>query len=83
MPTVVRDGEFEFAIHTRELPFEPPHVHVWFEGKDVRIELGKGTFMEEPPAGKRRAIREAFARHAHVIRRSWEEIHGPLMEGAE
>lgn len=83
MPTVARDGGFQFVIHTREFSFEPPHVHVWFEGRDVRIELGKGTFLEEPPLDRRRAILEAFARHADEIRSSWERIHGRMMEGAE
>lgn len=83
MPTVVQDGEFAFIIHTRELPFEPPHVHVRFGGEEVRIELGAGTFMEEPPWGRRRAILEAFARHAGEIRRSWEEIHGSLEEESD
>ena len=36
MPKVTQDGEFTFIIHTRELPFEPPHVHVWFGGDEVR-----------------------------------------------
>lgn len=78
MPTAVRDGEFAFVIHTRELSFEPPHVHVRFGGNHVRIELAGVTFMDQPPPGKRRAILEAFARHAARIRRSWEQIHGPL-----
>ena len=77
MPTIVRDGEFAFVIHTRELPFEPPHVHVRFGGDQVRIALGAGTFMDDPPPGKRRAMLEAFARHAGKIGRTWEEIHGP------
>lgn len=51
MPTVVQDGEFTFAVHTRERPFEPPHVHVRFGGEEVRIELGAGTFMDLPPSG--------------------------------
>lgn len=80
MPTVVRDGEFAFIIHTRELPYEPPHVHVRFGGNELRIELGGGIFMDQPPLGKRRAILEAFECHAVTIRRSWEEIHGPLEE---
>lgn len=76
MPTVVRDGEFAFIIHTRELPFEPPHVHVRFGADELRIELGGGIFMDQPPLGKGRAILRAFERHAATIRRSWEEIHG-------
>lgn len=75
MPVVVRDGEFTFIVHTHELPFEPPHVHVRFAGEEVRIELVGGTFMEHPPPGKRRAIRKAFHAHAALIRRTWDEIH--------
>jgi hypothetical protein len=41
VPTVARDGEFAFIVHTRELPFEPPHVHTIFGGDEIRIELGK------------------------------------------
>ncbi|MFO7893958.1 MAG: DUF4160 domain-containing protein [Longimicrobiales bacterium] len=63
-------------IHTRELPFEPPHVHVRFDGDEVRIELIGGTFMEEPPLGKRRGIMDAYARHATDIRRAWADFHG-------
>jgi hypothetical protein len=66
MPTVVREKGYEFIVHTRELPFEPPHVHVRFGDDEVRIELNGGTFMEDPPTGKRRTI--AFLNH--LCRRS-------------
>lgn len=80
MPTVVREGEFSFIIHTRELPFEPPHVHIAFGGEEVRIELVGGTFMDNPPAGKRRAILDVFHRHVVDLRRAWDEIHDPAEE---
>jgi len=76
LPVVVREGAFTFIIHTRELPFEPPHVHVRFGGDEVRIELNGGTFMEQPPPGRRRSILEAFRKNAAEIRRSWDRIHG-------
>ena len=76
MPTVVREGEFSFIVHTREFPFEPPHVHVSFGGEEVRIELLGGTFMEDPPPGKRRAIVVVFRRHVATIWKAWDEIHG-------
>jgi hypothetical protein len=81
VPTVVQDRGFTFIIHTRELPFEPPHVHVLFGGDEVRIELAGGTFMEEPPPGATRMIRSAYARHASAIWVAWERIHGPIVEG--
>jgi hypothetical protein len=81
VPTIARDGEFRFVIHTRELPFEPPHVHVSFGDDEIRIELVSGMFMEHPPEGKRRPLLEAFRRHADLIRKTWEDIHGPLPGG--
>ena len=83
MPTVAREGEFEFRVYTREAAYEPPHVHVVFGGEQVRINLDSGEFMEEPPPHKRRAIREAYVRHAAEIRRKWDEIHGVRREGKE
>lgn len=75
MPTIAQDGEFSFIIHTLELPYEPPHVHVRFSD-EVRINLDSGMFMEEPPRGKRKSILEAYQRHATEIRQAWDEIHG-------
>jgi hypothetical protein len=74
-PTVVRDGEFTFEVHTRELPYEAPHVHVEFGDAEVRVNLDDGSFMEEPPAGKRRTLLAAFRRHALEIRACWEKVH--------
>jgi hypothetical protein len=81
MPTVAREGEFAFVVHTREFPFEPSHVHVRLgDGTEVRIELAGGTFMRpdefKVPPGKRRAILEAYRRHAAEILKVWSEIHG-------
>ncbi len=67
-PTVVRDGEFTFVVHPHELPFEPPHVHVEFGDDEVRIDLDTRSFMEEPPAGKRRKLLQSFRRHYWEIR---------------
>jgi hypothetical protein len=75
MPTVVRERGLEFIVHSRELPFEPPHVHVRFGKDEVRIELNGGSFMEEPPPGRRRAIMQAYARHAAKIRLVWAQLH--------
>jgi hypothetical protein len=81
MPTVAREGGFEFRVYTREAAYEPPHVHVIFEGEQVRINLDNGEFMEEPPPHKRHAIREAYVRHAVEIRRKWDEIHEAKRKG--
>ncbi len=75
MPKVVTEGEFDFIINLRELPFEPPHVHVRFGGQEVRIELDAGTFMEQPPGGKGSKIIDAYRKHAAIIRENWDKYH--------
>jgi hypothetical protein len=81
MPTVAREGAFSFIIHTRELPFEPPHVHVRFGDDEVRVELLGGTFMDDPPPRRRQAILTAFRLHADAIWRTWEAVHGEGPDG--
>lgn len=77
MPTVADEGKYRFKINTRELPFEPPHVHVWVDSEDrCRIELDGGTFTDEPPPGDYSAILKAYDVHAARIRTVWEECHG-------
>lgn len=54
MPTVAREGQFSFVFNTRELPFEPPHLHAWLSNESVcRIELDSGAYMDNrrPDAG--------------------------------
>ena len=75
-PRVAQEGEFTFIIHTRELPYEPPHVHVWCSEGEFRINLLTGELMDEPPAGKRRKLLEAYTQHAATIRQAWQEYHG-------
>jgi hypothetical protein len=76
VPTVVRDGPFDFKVYPREQAFEPPHVHVWYEGRDVcRINLDTGDYMDPPPPRRWGDIMEAYARHAGVIWAEWDRIH--------
>lgn len=76
MPTIVIEGQFRFVVYPRELPFEPPHVHVWVSNEDVcRIELNGGTYMDEPPPGRWREIMDVYTKHAELIRQGWDRIH--------
>ena len=77
MPTVAIVGQYQFVIRTRELEFEPPHVHVRVGNGDwARILLDNGEYSHEPPPGHYRAILEAFDTHAAAIRAEWFRIHG-------
>ncbi|MBI2171294.1 MAG: DUF4160 domain-containing protein [Chloroflexi bacterium] len=76
MPTVAEEGPYQFRINTRELPFEPPHVHVWASTESLcRIELNGGGFMDEPPPGAQRAILAAYRKHAAIMREMWDRLH--------
>jgi hypothetical protein len=77
MPTVAEEGPFRFVIYPREHKFEPPHVHV-FIGNQVqcRLELNSEVFMENPPPGEYRNLLAAYRKHAEVIRKEWDRIHG-------
>jgi hypothetical protein len=48
---------------------------VRFGEDEVRIELDGGTFMDPPPTGRQRSLRDAFRRNARAIRGAWDRIH--------
>ena len=75
MPTVVEEGEYKFIVHTHELPYEPPHVHVRFGGEEVRINLDSGLFMEPPPGGREGEIMNIYGKYAVKLRQEWDGIH--------
>ena len=75
MPTVARDGPFEFKVYPRENEFEPPHVHVWYENSDAcRLNLDSGQDLDEPPPRRWNDILAAYARHAGRIRAEWDRL---------
>lgn len=77
MPKVAEEGPFRFVIYTRENEFEPPHVHVFLGNEEkCRLELNNETFMENPPPGEYRKVLTAYRKHAEVIRKEWDRIHG-------
>ena len=77
MPTVAQEGKFRFVVYPLEKDYEPPHTHVFAGNECVcRLELNGGQFMESPPPGERRAILEAYRKHAVAIRQEWDRIHG-------
>ncbi len=75
MPTVAREGGIEFVVYLKEQAFEPPHVHVFCGGSEVRIDLDRGQFMDDPPPGKATAIMRAYRKHVVTIREAWERYH--------
>ncbi|MDH7505855.1 MAG: DUF4160 domain-containing protein [Candidatus Acetothermia bacterium] len=61
-------------VHTRD--HDPPHVHVRLpDGKEVRINLNGGGFMDPIPRGKGVEIEQAHRKYVEAIRKAWEEYH--------
>ena len=64
MSTEWRQDGFEFVIRTNEPRFEPPHVHVFKAGGEVKISLGRddeapqivNIWMKDKDAAKALAI---------------------------
>lgn len=64
MATEWRQDGFEFVIRTNEPRYEPPHVHVFKAGQEVKISLGDdneppeivGIWMKDKDAAKALAI---------------------------
>ena len=74
MPTIVRDNGFSFVIYPND--HHPPHVHVKMrDGRQCRIDLLSGEFMDTPPAGMARSIRNSYFNNVADIWAAWERYH--------
>jgi len=67
----IREGSIKFHVWPNDHP--PPHVHVFFEGEEVRINLLTDEFMDEPLHGRRRAILAAYRKHRRALLKLWKE----------
>jgi hypothetical protein len=52
----------------------PPHVHVYVDGEDIRINLLTDEFMDAPPPGRLRQIREAYRKHKDKLVKWWKQF---------
>lgn len=74
MPTVARHNGFRFVIYPND--HLPPHVHVKMrDGRECRIDLLTGDFMDLPPAGMASNIRESYFDNVAEIWEAWERYH--------
>jgi hypothetical protein len=78
MPTVLREGGFDFQINTND--HKPAHVHAFYQGALVIIEFEsdvneREVFGSITAAQRRRALRIVRERRGFFLRR-WTEIHG-------
>lgn len=77
MPTVLRVDRFEVVIRTDD--HEPPHVHVFRAGGQVKIWLEPVTLDRVSGRLGRRQLslaRGLVWRHREMLLAKWREIHG-------
>lgn len=80
MPTVLREAGFVFRMYPAD--HEPPHVHVFYGGAELKASLGDDA---SPPtllmnwgmsrAQARQVLRIIEANRA-LLHAAWKEIHG-------
>ncbi len=55
---------------------EPPHIHVFCDGRQLRIDLLTGELISGAyPAGKKKAILKAFDASRYAALRQWKEYN--------
>lgn len=57
---IVKEDGVEFRINLRETGNEPPHVHVTLGGKEFRINLRNGQFLDDALKGQERKVVKLF-----------------------
>ena len=74
MPTVARENGIRFVIYPND--HLPPHVHVKLtDGRECRIDLRSGDFMDDAPPGTMNRIRESYFENVAAIVAAWEKYH--------
>ena len=81
MPTVLRDGGYQFIIFTSDHP--PAHVHVRYAGRLAKIQLEPVEFERTGglAAGDQSKILKIVRDNQDFLRAEWNRLHPP--EGAD
>ncbi len=77
MPTVLRQGGFNFKIITND--HEPMHVHVWHQGGEVIIKFENDVVVRENNGLSRNEERRALlivGEHQKLFQSEWRRIYG-------
>lgn len=75
MGTVFENGAFWFLCHSRELSFEPPHVHVKVDrGQEARICLIDDEWLDPKPPKAADAMKMYHQNKALCVA-AWNKMH--------
>ena len=76
MPPSINEGQFRLMVHTgNEDP--PPHVHVGFGGKEVRINLYDLKPLDDVRFRVPGRLIQAVKKHRVRLMEWWEEFQPP------
>ena len=76
MSPSINEGPFKLTVHTgNEDP--PPHVHVGFEGREVRINLYDLKPLDDPRSRVPRQLMEAVKKHREELIEWWDKFQPP------
>ena len=78
MPEICRFDGISFRIHQDH---SPPHIHVWYSGVDVSVEI-RGAQINDPglPPRIARTVREWVSMHENQLLLAWDRAqnHEPV-----
>lgn len=80
MPEIAREGKYRLCVYYNDHP--PPHVHVYFEGKNIRVNLIDLSIMGNPNIKQYviKEIRQVVKKYAGEALRVWERKSGEETE---
>lgn len=62
----------EIKVHNVDHP--PPHFHVYFESKDLKIKLTDLAVLNPPPNTIPPKINQAIKNELEAMRQAWDEV---------
>ena len=77
MPTIISEDGFQIRIYPAD--HEPPHVHVFKGGTEVKISIKNQVNILNPKTMKASDIKKALEivqKHLSLLLAKWEEING-------
>lgn len=77
MPTVLRNGPYRFLFHSNE-GNEPPHVHVEYDGSEVKFWLAPVRLARNRRFAAHRLteVQSLVMQHRTELLRAWHDYFG-------
>ena len=74
MPKIADDGKYTIRVHVRN-EHPPPHVHVYYDGKVVRVSLYDLRVMDHVPKHEEVDLLAVVERHLQEALSVWRTVN--------